>query len=457
MALFFKNLRWPASLRARLLATYSVGMALSAALVGSGAYWLFEPATRYLLQDSIIDYASAIAEHVQFDDAGKPLSVDERTLAPWIFASLREELVLKVVDANGRVAYPADDRDGPLVAPGGRFEPSSSGFSLVRNGVAMHAATVPIVHRGNTWYVQFATSDRLMLIVHQSIGMSGLQRGIFLSFVMLLVVFMVTTHFTLKRTLSPLRAASAQAQRITPRTLDDRLHVPGLPSEIQPLVDAFNEALERLQHGFRTQQEFLATTAHELKTPLALIRAQLEVQPQGPRSDEVLNDVDRMARQVQQLLHLAEASELHNYRIECVDVRPTIQDVHNYMARVSQPHGVGLALQMEDGPLRMHADRGALFTLLKNLLENAIQHSPPGGVVTLSVSRSRFLVADHGPGVAESELQKIFERFWRGTARQEEGAGLGLSICQEIAAAHQWDIKARVRSPGLEVEVLTST
>jgi signal transduction histidine kinase len=91
--------------------------------------------------------------------------------------------------------------------------------------------------------------------------------------------------------------------------------------------------------------------------------------------------------------------------------------------------------------------------LLKNLLENAIQHSPPGGTVTVQAEPAGFRVTDEGPGVAPADLGKLFERFWRGPTRRDEGAGLGLSICQEIARAHQWQIMARPSQPGLEVQV----
>ncbi|WCM93948.1 HAMP domain-containing histidine kinase [Acidovorax sp. NCPPB 2350] len=449
----FGKPRWPASLRMRLLATCAVGMVLSAALVGLCVFMLATPLSRYLLQNIVADNAAGIAEHIRFDAAGRPTGLDETKIEPWILTSLRDELVLRILDAQGQVVYPPGEREGPLAPDGQGFDPSRAAFTLVREGVTMHAATAPLKHRGQVWYVQFATSDRLVLLMHESIGMPALQRGIVLSCLVFLAVFMVTTHFTLKRMLAPLRAASAEARRITPRTLEARLHERGLPTEIQPLVAAFNTALDRLQHGFQTQQEFLASAAHELKTPLALIRAQVELEPQGPSAPDLLKDVDRMARQVQQLLHLAEASELHNYKIECIDPRLTIREVADYMDRVARRHTVHIDLRLGDGPLQWQADRGALFTLLKNLLENAIQHSPVGGVVRLSASPSGMVVADQGPGVPAAQLPRIFDRFWRGAARRDDGAGLGLSICQEIASAHRWRIAARVGTAGLEVEV----
>ena len=88
--------------------------------------------------------------------------------------------------------------------------------------------------------------------------------------------------------------------------------------------------------------------------------------------------------------------------------------------------------------------------LIKNLVENAIQHSPAGGTVAVRVAGDHLSVSDEGPGITAAELPKLFKRFWRGPTRQSEGAGLGLSICAEIAAAHKWDITARPTGQGAQ-------
>jgi two-component system, OmpR family, sensor histidine kinase QseC len=88
--------------------------------------------------------------------------------------------------------------------------------------------------------------------------------------------------------------------------------------------------------------------------------------------------------------------------------------------------------------------------LLKNLLENAIQHSPVSGNVTVTVDSDHLCIRDEGPGIAADELPKLFRRFWRGPMRRNEGAGLGLSICAEIAAAHKWELTARSSGPGAD-------
>lgn len=454
----FVKSHWPRSFRGRLLLVYVAGMLLSGGLVMAAVMVLLEPFERYMLQHSVIDRAEQIAKIIRFDAAGLPLGPDRARIEDWPFASLSEEVVLRIVDPHGTAFYTTDGQRAPLAPVGSGFDPLAKGFVMEKDGVSMHAATVPLKRPGRTWYVQFAISDRIVLLMQHSIGLPALRQGIVATCLTFLVIFFITTHLTLRRVLRPLRVASRQAQRITPQSLGDRLELQDLPSELVPLVDAFNRALDRVQLGFQTQQEFLANAAHELKTPLSLIRAQVEMGGHASgngsgQSPYLLQDIDRMARQVQQLLHLAEASEPRNYRIERCDPRSTILEASDFMDRVAERGQVQIALLFDEGVGPWHVDRGALFTLLKNLLENAIQHCPPHRTVRLQVHGRGFVVSDEGPGVAQEHLGKLFERFWRGASRRDEGAGLGLSICQEIVTAHGWTIEARNGAVGLEVRV----
>ncbi len=448
--------RWPCSLRGRLLGMFVTGMALSVGIVAVAVLTLMPSLGQRLLHSGIEDYTEAIAEHLHFDAQGVPTGVDESKIEAWLFTSLAQEVTARILDDTGRVIYSSDAPvpshppagTAPLSADGQPFDPALRSFRFHRHGIAMHGATVHLSHAGRPWMFQFATSDRLVLRMRDSFGLPAVGRGIAATCAVFLIIFFITIHLTLKRALAPLREASDDAQRITPRTLDERLQVEVQPVEIRPLVTAFNQALDRLQQGFRTQQEFLASAAHELKTPLALIRAQVELMPDDEPRRWLLDDVDRMARQVQQLLMLAEVSEPQNYRIATVDPRGTLQEVFDYMGRVAERRQVLLGLRLADDLQPWRVDRSALFTLLKNLLENAIQHSTPGSVVSLTVDRLGLCVVDQSPGVTPEQLPRLFDRFWRGPDRREEGAGLGLSICAEIAAAHGWQLTARCAAPG---------
>lgn len=440
------------SLRARVLVVFVTGMLVSAALVAFGALVLIRPFSDYMLATSVAQYADGIARHVRFDAGGRPMGPNDDDAHAWMFAFFGKEIDLRILDDTGAVAY-APAGGGRVLPESMPFVPERRVVAVARDGVPLHVATAPIVHDGRTWFVQFVVSDRLLLQLRHSFGTLALWKGVAALCITFLVVFTVTVSLALRRALAPLRTASDDARRITLRTMDARIADTAMPTEIRPLVESFNLVLDRLQRGFRTQQEFLASAAHELKTPLALIRAQVELGRLGQGRHGVLADVDRMARQVQQLLILAEASEPQNYRIQPVAPASAMQEALDYMAPVAEQQQVALRLVVDADACEWRADRGALFTLVKNLLENAIQHSPGGEAVTVHAAASGFTVADQGPGVAEENLARIFERFWRGKERREDGAGLGLSICQEIATAHAWDLAARRGTRGLEVSV----
>lgn len=198
-----------------------------------------------------------------------------------------------------------------------------------------------------------------------------------------------------------------------------------------------------------TQNAAPATAAHELKTPLALIRAQLELMPEDEERDWLLSDVKYMSRQVQQLLLLTEVSEEQNYKFCAVDLAQVAAEALSYLQRMADAAAVKLTLEDQSRGAVWQADKGALFTLLKNLVENAIQHAPAGTEVVLTLSPVSLSVRDVGPGVAEHELSQLFNRFWRGEHRRDSGAGLGLAICQEIAVTHHWHLTAHRADPGL--------
>jgi len=181
------------------------------------------------------------------------------------------------------------------------------------------------------------------------------------------------------------------------------------------------------------------------------MRAQLEVEGVANRH-VLLKDLDQMARQVQQLLMLAEASEGQNYTMGDVDVAEIARSAIEQLARLADARDVSLDLDVS-APSTVSADAGATFVLVRNLLENAIHHAPSGSGVRIEVQPSALVVRDAGPGIAPADLPQLFKRFWRGKHRRDQGAGLGLAICLEIATRHGWSIVAGNRDPGAEFAV----
>lgn len=436
------------SLRLQILLAYVAGSLFSIALLVVAA--VAAQQSNLLIQFDMSDAAEGMAEKIRFDNEGKPTGFDSDAYdVSWFFDSPQREAAYRFLDSAGNVTalsgagasfWPADRNQLPL---------SRGPFEFHQGGITIYGSTMPVEHAGKTWYLQFAASARFMNIIHEHIALPLMGFGITVFSIVLLIVFGVCGYVTLRYTLRPLQEMSASAAAISPSSMHARLKTEAVPSEIAPLVDSFNHVLGRLEQGYRVQQEFLATAAHELKTPLALIRAQIELLEEGAERKSLLNDISHMTRQVQQLLHLAEASEVQGYQFNVINVHDVATEAAEFLKRKADGARVKLVLLDNPAPVQWLADRGALFTLFKNLLENAIEHALPGTDVLLVVSPASISVRDKGPGVDAALIPMLFTRFWRGAHRRDHGAGLGLAICQEIALAHGWVLTAERAEPGL--------
>ncbi len=458
----FVKMTWLNSLGVKILLAYIGGAVLSILLIVAAAIAIVYSQGDVVSGFDVADTTRELAGELRFDKDGIPIGIGADPLdrdsdadfdneAKQLFESLKQEAAYRVLDASGKVMLSS--------APDVAFWPNAGAETLLQpgrfefqhDGVEMRGATESVESDGKVWYVQFAISKRFLHLMYQEFALPFTGAGLTLFTLVLLLVFGPFVYFTLRYALKPVRQLSDAAAEISPRSLHVRLSTRSVPREIASFVDSFNRVLDRLEHGYRIQQEFLATAAHELKTPLALIRAQVELSPPSAEGRLLLQDVEHMSRQVQQLLHLAEASELQNYRPTTVDMREVVHQAAGYLHRMADAADVRLELPPQTVTVRWLADRGALFTLLKNMLENAIQHAPAGTAVSVEVDATAMTVRDWGPGVPEDQVSSIFTRFWRGAHRRDKGAGLGMAICQEIAHAHGWTLTASRAQPGLRV------
>jgi signal transduction histidine kinase len=463
----FAKMTWLSSLSAKILLAYVVGAALSILLIVATAIAVVSSQGDVLSGFDVADTTREFARELRFDKDGMPVGIgpdaldrdpdfDDEADLEGLFESLKQEAAYRVLDASGKVVL-SSARGVAFWPETATARPLARGaFEFEHAGVAMRGATEVVEREGRIWHVQFAVSRRFLHLMYDAFALPFTGAGIALFSLVLLVVFGPCVYFTLRFALAPVRRVSEAAAEISPRSLHVRLETRTVPSEIAPLVHSFNRVLERLEQGYRVQQDFLATAAHELKTPLALVRAQVELGPPSAERGMLLGDIEHMSRQVQQLLHLAEASEAQNYRPASVDMHEVVREAASYLQRMADAANVRMELAMPSACVRWTADRGALFTLLKNLLENAIQHTPAGTLVRVEVDATSLAVRDWGPGVPRDQMENVFARFWRGPHRRDQGAGLGMAICQEIARAHGWGLTASQAQPGLRVVLSVS-
>jgi two-component system sensor histidine kinase QseC len=445
----FVSSRWLHSLAVQLLCTYVTALMVTMCFI-VGVIWLRSNEVANMpTQEQLGQIAELIRQHLRFGSAAAPrVVVSLPSDLSWVFHDFAPDLKYRILDRSGAVMASSENDSGALAPSGQPFDPGLGSFTLISGGERLLVRTEPMLHGTQTYYIQVAITRRLAAF-GRTLSTRLLLGGTLRFALASVVVVSIAVFFTLRRVLRPLRETSAAAARIDVHNLSQRLETRNLPVEFLPVVEAFNLTLDRLEKGYAVQRAFLAGAAHELKTPLALIRAQIDMD--GATNREVLlHDLDVTARQVNQLLHLAEASETQNYVFESIDVAAVAEDVADYLRRLAERRQVYVDVRCAPGIPELQADRGALFMLLKNLLENAVQHSPVGGVVAVTADTDHLSIRDEGPGIAVDDLPKLFTRFWRGPLRRNEGAGLGLSICREIAAAHRWELTARSTGRGAE-------
>jgi signal transduction histidine kinase len=265
----------------------------------------------------------------------------------------------------------------------------------------------------------------------------------------ILLVLLVIDVAIIRRALRPVVAASDLAERIGPLRTDLRLPEAGMPREVHPLVHAVNQALDRLEEGFRTQREFTADAAHELRTPLAILRTQIDMIADRDLAHSLTDDVENMSRLVNQLLEMAELDTFVIGPDEIADLVAVSAEIAAFLAPIALANGKRVAVSGADEPVLVHGNPEMLGRAVRNLIENALSHTAATTTVEIEVdARGAISVMDRGPGVPVADREQIFRRFWRRDRRRQGSAGLGLSIVARIAERHDARVSVSDRPGG---------
>ncbi len=216
----------------------------------------------------------------------------------------------------------------------------------------------------------------------------------------------------------------------------------GLPSEVASLVRAINEMIRRVEAVQQEQEMFLATAAHELRTPMTVLRTRLEELPESDAKTVLRDDVRRMATLVDQLLRLMQIRNSRDLPDQ-VDLVAAAREVVASRAPVSVGRQVDIELDSEPASLIVNGHRGLVEVAIANLVDNAISFSKPGDTLKVTVDGTgRITVSDHGPGIPSAELERIFEPFAKSPPNRL-GHGLGLAIVRAVMTAHHGDVSVR--------------
>jgi len=433
MSLRFKLLQW------LVITLMAVNVAAAAA-----AYWLAWIPAQSALDQSLADAAWALVPHVKETDSAVELRLSQQA-----------EQILRV-DHLDEVFFVVRDLDGNTIA-GDRDFPElkvpATDKSWIAYGASMRGEDVRVTslrtHVGDETILIGAAETR---VKRQEIRLRILMSLLALELLVILLIPAVI-WLVLNRGLQPLRDMQTNLEQ---RTSDDLSPLPlqNSPVEIKPFIRAMNDLLARVQDSARARQDFLADAAHQLRTPLAGLRAQLEWMKSHHRDDPetaqsaslMLASTERMARQANQLLALArsEPANFERQRLERLSLDALVAESVQQFVEEALKKNIDIGFDLQ--PTQVAGDRFLLRDMIDNLVDNAIRYSPSGSVVTVSCMQVEghgiLTVEDSGPGIPEPEKGRVFNRFYR-LDQSQPGTGLGLAIVRDIARDHDAVIDVR--------------
>jgi len=279
-------------------------------------------------------------------------------------------------------------------------------------------------------------------------------------------------QFLAHKALKPVDNITQTARMITSQNLNQRIHPPKVKDEISRLIETFNEMISRLDQSFRQMKQFSSDASHELKTPLTILKGEVEVMLRKERTSQEyeqtlrsnLEEINRMSQIVEDLLNLSKA-DTGEIRLNKEDVNLTeiLNEVVVQMERLAKTKKLHLSATNHHQDIHIFGDALRLRELFINLIENGIKYTEEGGSIRIILQKEypppvtgqpdwverekgqfvKIIVSDTGIGIAKEDQERIFNRFFRvdkARSREQGGSGLGLSICKWIVEAHQGEI-----------------
>ena len=445
------------SVRARLTLWYCTLLAVVLVTFAVGSWIAIAHAIRREGDAALADTARELAA------AFGPLAAQEGGLTRTVPLDFRfSDLAILVFDADGRLAARSrssevSERDVSVIAR--RVASGTRGFFTIERpsgpGVRALATDVHVVSAGFVAVLARDLDDQVERLHAAAVAL-------FAGIPLALIVAGGGGYLLARHSLSPVVRMSRQARRIGASSLDERIAVENERDELGELAATLNGLLARLQSAFAAQRRFMADASHELRTPLSILQAESDVAlSRTDRGAEEYRDalevVQMTSRQLSQIvedLFLVSRGDAGDYpvRRSLFYLDETVAAASRAMRKRAEARGVRIEIASSPDCLAC-GDEELIHRLVLNLLDNAIKHTRAGGRVRLELADrgdvTTIAIRDEGPGVADADRDRIFERFYRGSdeRRPSEGAGLGLAIVKSIAQMHGGDARLAETSP----------
>ncbi len=433
------------SIISRIVILHVVAVIITSIFMSLALSWLLNYATDNIHNKAMQEQAVSVGEHLSAKSDGS-LELDLPLDLLGLYSQAYGRYSYAVIDNQGRALF-SSLKDQTALFPADTESSDVEFLQQKRGDATVSGASVKKTVGDRAVWIQTGEDlanrdvliDDIVADFYKNVGWITLP---------ILLVLLIADIAIFRRALRPLRQASEIARHIGPTRTGLRLPTEEIPREVRPLVSAVNQALDRLEEGLRIQRDFTADAAHELRTPLSILRTRLDILKDEQTGQALRQDVDGMAHIISQLLDIAELDAFVVDPSEKADLRSVAAEVAEFVAPLALAQGKDVALLGATEPVWVKGNPEMLTRAIRNLAENAINHTAPGTTVEFVVEEKGMVsVLDHGPGIAEDERKLIFQRFWRRDRRKAGSTGLGLSIVQRIAELHSATITLKNRQP----------
>lgn len=421
------------SIISTIISLHLLAIVVATAFMPIALFLLLRSAAVDLQHRSLRENVGLVSHYLSVREDGS-LALDLPDELRTLFSETYGRYSYSIIDATGRILF--SSRSDRSAVSSNKLESFPSFFEKKHAGADLVGALVPVDVSNKKVWVE-VTQD----LAHRDALIDDIVRDFFYRVGwIVLPIFLVLLGIDVaifRRALKPLHRASEMADQISPARTDVRLPISKMPAEIRPLVKTVNEALDRLERGFRIQREFTADAAHELRTPLAILNARIDTLDDPILAANLRRDIAAMTRIVNQLLDIAELENFTVAENETADLRAVCLEAAEFLARLALMEKKQITLSAPDGPVLIKGNAEALFRAIRNVGENAVKYTRPGTAVGICLTQDGTVsISDDGPGILEEHRELIFQRFWRGDRQRANGAGLGLSIVRRVVDAH---------------------
>jgi two-component system sensor histidine kinase TctE len=428
-------------LRTQLLAWVLAPLLILLAADTFVSYWVALSFAQRAYDRSLVEIAREISLHLRRTNGALELDLSEDARKV-LLSDPADRIWFSVAAPDGRRLAGDEIPAGPASAPFYDTHMGGASVRVVALRVPGNGATVRVAET-ETKRTELAREILISVIVPQ---------------LLLILIAGAVVWVGVVRGLSPLERLR---HALASRSHRDRSPVGphNVPGEVMPLVQSINELLARLDRALTLQSRFIADAAHQLKTPIAALRTELELalresDPERARQSmaSAHTGLERLSRLASQLLSLArnEPEAASAVALVPLNLDALALEVAKEWVPAALQRGIDLGFEGSGGPTMMRGDPVRLRELLDNLLDNAVRYTREGGRITVRVTPGRTLeVSDDGPSIPPAERARVFERFHRLLGSSRDGSGLGLAIAQEIARIHGAEIELREDADGI--------